>query len=326
VIAYIIRRALYSIPVLIGVNLITFLLFFVVNPPDNAARRALGGRRVSQEAIDQWKREHGYDLPRFINTRESGRKALTQTIFWQKSARLFVFDFGKTDIGDRSIGHDIYERMWASLSFTVPTFIIGLIVTVSVSLMQALVRGSRLDTGVTVLCVLGMSISTLFYIMGAQWGFAKLLRIWPVSGYQPGWAAIGFVAMPITIGVVAGIGGGARFYRTIFLEEMGKDYVRTARAKGVSEVRLMFGHVLRNAMIPILTRAVTTIPFLFMGSLLMEAFFAIPGLGSYTLDALQAPDFAVVRVMVFLGSLLYIVALMLTDISYTLADPRVSLE
>lgn len=325
-IAYIIRRTLYAIPVLFGVNLITFVLFFYVNPPDNAARKALGGKLVTQEAIEQWKRERGYDLPRLFNTSESGLRKVTQTIFWQKSMRLFVFDFGKSDVAQRSIRHDIFQRMWASLSFTVPTFILALAVTVSVSLMQALVRGSRLDTGITVLCVFGMSISMLFYIIGGQWLFAVHLRIWPISGYQGGLSASRFVTLPILIGIIAAVGGSARFYRTIFLEEMGRDYVRTARAKGVGEVRLMFVHVLRNAMIPILTNAVTALPFLFMGSLLVENFFAIPGLGNYTIMALQAPDFAIVRAMVFLGSLLYIVALMLTDISYTLVDPRVRLE
>ena len=325
-IAYIVRRALYAIPVLIGVNLITFFLFFFVNPPDNAARKALGGKMVTPEAIEQWKRERGYDLPRLLNLQEQGLKKVTQTIFWQKTMRLFVFDFGKGDVGQLGIGSEIYHRMWASLAFTVPTFLLALLVTVSISLMQALVRASRLDTGTTVLCVLGMSISMLFYIIGGQWLFANLLRTWPVSGYQGGFAVARFVALPIVIGVIASVGGGARFYRTIFLEEVSRDYVRTARAKGVGEVRLMFVHVLRNAMIPILTQAVVELPFLFMGSLLVENFFAIPGLGNYTIQALEAPDFAVVRVMVFLGSLLYIVALMLTDISYTLVDPRVTLE
>ena len=126
--------------------------------------------------------------------------------------------------------------------------------------------------------------------------------------------------------VVAGIGSSARWYRTIFLEEISKDYVRTARAKGLSELAVLFRHVLRNALIPILTGVVVVIPLLFMGSLLVESFFAIPGLGSYTIDAINAQDFAVVRAMVFIGSVLYIIGLILTDLSYTLVDPRVSLE
>ena len=126
--------------------------------------------------------------------------------------------------------------------------------------------------------------------------------------------------------MIGGVGSGSRWYRTIFLEEVGKDYVRTARAKGLSEVAVLFRHVLRNAMIPILTGAVVVIPLLFMGSLVSESFFGIPGLGSYTIDAIQSQDFAVVRSMVFIGSVLYIVGLLLTDISYTLVDPRVRFE
>jgi peptide/nickel transport system permease protein len=133
------------------------------------------------------------------------------------------------------------------------------------------------------------------------------------------------VVLPVLIGIVSGTGSGTRWYRTIFLEEMGKDYVRTARAKGLGEPLVLFKHVLKNAMIPILTGAVVVLPLLFMGSLITESFFGIPGLGSYTIDAINSQDFGIVRAMVFLGSVLYIVGLMLTDISYTLVDPRVRL-
>jgi peptide/nickel transport system permease protein len=171
-----------------------------------------------------------------------------------------------------------------------------------------------------------MSISGLFYIIGGQYLISKLWNLVPISGYQGGFDAARFVILPVVVGVVSGIGSGARWYRTIFLEEIGKDYVRTARAKGLSEVTVLFRHVLKNAMIPILTGAVVVIPLLFMGSLISESFFGIPGLGSYTIDAIQAQDFAVVRSMVFIGSALYILGLLLTDLSYTLVDPRVRLE
>jgi len=148
----------------------------------------------------------------------------------------------------------------------------------------------------------------------------------PISGYAGGLDAFRFLILPVVIGVISGIGASSRWYRALFLEEMGRDYVRTARAKGLSENVVMFGHVLRNALIPILTGAVVVIPLLFLGSLLSESFFGIPGLGSYTIDAIQAQDFAVVRAMVFLGSVFYIIGLILTDISYTLVDPRIRLE
>lgn len=168
-----------------------------------------------------------------------------------------------------------------------------------------------------------MSVSGLFYIIGGQYLFAKVFRLVPISGYGVGLDAWRFLVLPVLIGVVAGIGASTRWYRTIFLEEVGKDYVRTARAKGLSETWVFFRHVLKNALIPILTGVVVVIPSLFMGSLLTESFFGIPGLGSYTIDAIQAQDFAVVRAMVFVGSVLYILGLILTDISYTLVDPRI---
>ena len=148
----------------------------------------------------------------------------------------------------------------------------------------------------------------------------------PVSGYQSGFESWRFVMLPVLIGVVAGLGSGVRWYRSIFLEEINKPYVNTARAKGLSEQQVLFKHVLKNAMIPILTGVVVVIPSLFMGSLIMESFFSIPGLGSYTIDAINSQDFAIVRAMVFLGSILYIVGLLLTDISYTWADPRVKFK
>ena len=148
----------------------------------------------------------------------------------------------------------------------------------------------------------------------------------PISGYDTGLDSIKFIVLPVLVGLVGGIGSSTRWYRTIFLEEMGKDYVRTARAKGLSEQVVLYHHVLRNGLIPILTGIVVILPLLFMGSLITESFFSIPGLGSYTIDAISSQDFAIVRSMVFLGSVLYIIGLLLTDISYTLVDPRVRLQ
>jgi peptide/nickel transport system permease protein len=177
-----------------------------------------------------------------------------------------------------------------------------------------------------VLAVILMSVSSLFYIIGGQYLVGKLLRLVPISGYEGGLDAVKFVVLPVLVSLAAGVGSGIRWYRTLFLEEMNRDYVRTARAKGLAEHAVLFKHVLRNALIPILTGVVAVLPLLFLGSLITEAFFGIPGLGSYTIDAIGQQDFAVVRAMVFLGSVLYIVGLLLTDLSYTLADPRVRLE
>jgi peptide/nickel transport system permease protein len=324
VIAYIVRRALYAVPILIGVNILTFTLFFVVNSPDDMARMHLGLKHVDQAAIDQWKRDLGYDKPLFWNGAAEGAARLTDTIFYTKSVKLFVFDFGRSD-GGRDILYDISQRMWPSLAIAVPTLLVGLLINITLALTIVFFRATYIDIGGVVLCVILMSISSLFYIIGGQYLISKLLHLVPISGYDTGYEAIKFLILPVVIGVMYGIGSGTRWYRTIFLEEMTKDYVRTARAKGLSEKLVMGKHVLRNALIPILTGVVVQLPLLFLGSLIIESFFGVPGLGSYTIDAINNQDFAIVRSMVFLGSVLYILGLLLTDISYTLADPRVRL-
>ncbi len=324
--AYIIRRCLYAIPIIIGVNLITFMLFFVVNSPDNMAHKILGEKNITPEDVENWKRDHGYHLPRLINTKESGLGVFTQTIFFQKSASLFIFNFGRSDRNNIDIGHEIRRRMWASLAIALPGLIISLLINITLAMIVAYYRATYLDIWGVVVCVFMMSISTLFYIIGGQWLFGRILRLFPISGYDTGGNMIKFIFLPVLIGVIGGIGGGVRFYRTIFLEEINKDYIRTARSKGLSEAKVLFKHVLRNAMIPILTNVVVILPLLFMGSMVMENFFAIPGLGSFTIEAIQAQDFAVVRCMVYLSSLLFILGLLLTDISYTLVDPRIRFE
>ena len=324
-ITYIVRRTLYAIPILIGVNLTVFLLFFVVSSPDQMAGRILGEKNITEEDIANWKKQNGYHLPLWFNTASSGTAAFTETIFFQKSVKLFFFDFGTSDANNIDITSQISQRMWASLAIALPTFLVGILVNITVSMIVAYYRATYVDFWGTILAVIFMSVSTLFYIIGGQWVFGKILRLFPISGYDSGTDMLKFVILPIVIGIVSGVGGGIRFYRTIFLEEVNQDYVRTARAKGLSEAVVLFKHALKNAMIPILTNVVLVIPLLFMGSLVMEAFFAIPGLGGFTIEAIHAQDFAIVRSMVYIGSVLYIVGLLMTDISYTLVDPRIRL-
>lgn len=324
-IAYIVRRALYALPILVGVNVLTFSLFFIVNSPDDIARMHLGHRHVTQEQVDLWKRDRGYDRPLFYNAGAAGAARLSDTIFFDESLRLFVFDFGRSDSG-RDIGYDIRQRMWPSLAIAVPTLLIGILVNITFALVMVFFRATYVDFWSVMLCIVLMSVSGLFYIIGGQYAVGKLLKLVPISGYDGGWSAIRFVLLPVVIGVVSGIGAGSRWYRTIFLEEAGKDYVRTARARGVGEFAILFRHILPNALIPILTGVVVILPLLFMGSLIIESFFGIPGLGSYTIDAIARQDFSIVRSMVFLGSVLYIAGLLLTDISYTFVDPRVRLS
>jgi peptide/nickel transport system permease protein len=323
--AYIVRRLLYAIPILIGVNLITFTLFFVVNSPDDMARMQLGDKRVTQEAVDAWKAEHGYDLPLLYNQDAAGLGKLTETIFFQKSLKLFAFDFGSSDSG-RDIGYDISQRMWPSLAIALPVLMVGLAINVTYALMIIFFRATYIDWGSVVLLVAMMSISGLFYIIGGQFLIGKLFHLVPISGYDTGLDAAKFLILPVIVGVVGGIGSGTRLYRTFFLEEVNRDYVRTARAKGLRERRVLFRHVFKNALIPILTGVVAVLPLLFMGALITESFFGVPGLGSYTIDAINRQDFSIVRAMVFLGSVLYILGLIMTDISYTLVDPRVRLS
>lgn len=323
--AYIIRRLLYAIPILIGVNALTFVLFFVVNSPDDMARMHLGGKRVTDQAIASWKQDHGYDKPLLINRDDDGAVSFTDTILFEKSIRLFLLEFGQSDSG-RDISEDISQRMWPSLAIAVPTLLVGLAVNITFALTLAFFRATYFDFWGVVVCVAMMSISSLFYIIGGQFLVGKLLNLVPISGYDTGVHAWKFMILPVIVGVIGSIGSGTRWYRTLFLEEIHRDYVRSARAKGLSEHWVLFRHVLRNALIPILTGVVVVLPSLFIGSLLVESFFGIPGLGSYTIDAISNQDFAIVRAMVFLGAVLYIIGLLLTDISYTIADPRVRLD
>ncbi len=322
---YLLRRVLYAIPILFGINLLTFVLFFMVNSPDDIARMHLGNKHVDQSVVDDWKEAHGYDLPLFYNQETQGLDRLKDTLFFQKSLMLFTFDFGVSDSG-RDISHDITYRMWPSLAIAVPILFLGIFINIVFAMGMAFFRTSYLDLTGVIICIILMSISSLFYIIGGQYLFGKILRLVPISGYDGGFEALKFIILPVLVAILGQLGSGARWYRTLFLEEIHKDYVKTAKAKGLSEQQVLFKHVLKNAMLPILTGVVVIIPSLFMGSLVLESFFGVPGLGSYIIDAIQQQDFAIVRAMVFLGSILYIIGLVMTDFSYMLVDPRVRLS
>ncbi len=322
--AHIIRRIAHGLITLLGVNLTVFALFFYVNPPDRMAEQILGERHATPERIESWKRQHGYHLPRLFNADERFPGCFTRTVFWTKSMPLFAFQFGSSDHDNSAIGAAMRERIPYSLALTVPIFALALAVNLILAMVVAFHRGSGLDHGALVVCVFMMSVSMLFYIVGGQYLFAIRWKLAPVSGFDSAFPhALRFLILPIGIGVVGSIGAGTRYYRTVFLEEIHKDYIRTARAKGLGEGAVLFRHALKNALLPILTNVVVGIPFLIMGNLLLENFFGIPGLGSFLIDAIMTQDFAVIRAMVFLGSALYVAALILIDIAYTWADPRV---
>jgi peptide/nickel transport system permease protein len=319
--AYLARRIGYGFLTVLGVLLFLFVLFFAITHPDDIARKALGEKALPS-AIAQWKTNHGYDRPLWPTPKHASDNMLVDHF-----RRMLTLDFGRSDADDAPIGDRIRKGMGPSLSITVPLFAIGVTVGVILSLFVAFFRESYIDRMGVFLCVLGMSVSILLYIIGAQYLLGKLLRWFPISGFDPAPAVLyRFVLLPVVIGVMASVGHDVRFYRTVFLEEMNRDYVRTARAKGAGEGRTMLRHVLRNALIPLLTNVVMEIPFLFTGALLLEAFFGIPGLGAITVDAINSNDFSTLRAMVFIGSLLFILGQILTDVSYTLVDPRIRLE
>ncbi|MHA7840696.1 MAG: ABC transporter permease [Gammaproteobacteria bacterium] len=322
---YFVRRFVYAMPILLAVNIVTFLLFFAVNSPDDMARAHLGNKYITEKALTHWKQTHGYDLPLLYNSKTRGFEHFTKTLFFSKSLSLFAFHFGVSDAG-RDISVDIKQRMGPSLLLAIPILLVGVVVNIIFSLLLAFFKGTYLDFAGVTLCVILMSVSILFYIIGGQFLFGKMLKLVPISGYRGDLDAFKFIILPVVIAVVGGLGAGTRWYQTLMLEEVNKDYVRTAKAKGLNDFRIFFLHILKNALIPILTGVVVIIPSLFLGSLLLESFFGIPGLGSYTIDAIQQQDFAIVRVMVFLGTVFYILGLLLTDFSYTFVDPRILLE
>ena len=325
-ISFLMRRLAYGALVLLGVNLATFFLFFMVNTPDDMARLNIGGKRVTQELIQKWKVERGYDKPLYLNDAKPGIERYTETIFFERSVSLFALNFGRADAesaGD--IGYQVKQRMVVSLQMTIPLFILQVIASTAFALLLVMFRHTRFDFWGVVLCVVMLSISALFYIIVGQYLFSKLLRLAPISGYAPGLDAVKFLLLPICLSLVARLGTEARFYRVMFLEEIGKDYVRTARAKGLAETAVLYRHVLRNALIPIITSAGSYLPYVFMGSLVFESFFGLPGLGAYVIEAISGQDFAIVRTMAFLGSLLYIATYILIDLAYTWVDPRVRL-
>ena len=324
--SYLVRRFVYGVLILLGVNLATFFLFFTVNTPDDMARLNIGGKHITQALIDQWKTQRGYDKPLYWNEGKQSSERLTDTIFWERSVSLFELKFGRADAesaGD--IGPEVARRMWVSVQLAAPLFLLQVIASTSFALLLVMFRHTRLDLWGVIACVVMLSISSLFYIIVGQFVFSRLLRVAPISGYQPGWDVVKFLVLPVALSLLARLGTEARLYRAMFLEEIGKDYVRTARAKGLAETAVLSRHVLRNALIPIVTSAGSYLPYVFLGSLVFESFFGLPGLGAYVIDAITKQDFAVVRTMVFVGSLLYIATFVLIDVAYTWVDPRVRL-
>jgi len=312
-IRYLVRRLLYAIPILLGVSVATFALFYLTVPPEQMARHNISSQNPTPEQIHNWLVARGYDKP-------------MPEQFEKHMRGMFLFDFGNSD----STGEAIVERLktGAGPSLLLGTFVLlgTVAASVALALIAAAYRATYIDRWVTIACVFLMSITFLVYIIGGQYLFAKVLRWFPLAGYQPGIAGLRFTMLPVAVGIFASLGGNVRFYRTVMLEETTRDYVRTAHAKGLTGSRILFVHILKNASIPILTSFVLSLPFVVTGSLLLESFFGIPGLGTYMVDAINGQDFSVIRALVFLGTILYVFGSILTDISYAWVDPRVRFE
>ena len=333
--SYLLRRLLYAPLIILGVMLVTFVIFFIVQKPETMARNILG-KRATPETTYEWLHTRGYDKPLFLNVgqqRQSpdGNPYASQgpldTIFFNQLWKLAVLDLGVSDVTGRELKEVFQEGALPSLLLTLPAYIAGFFMAVGLSLYLVFVRNSALDTVGILLCVALMSIPGMVYIIFGQAVVALGLNYFPAFGFDlSGWSSLRFLALPVSLVVVMHLGHDTRLYRAVFLEEIGQDYVRTALAKGVSSPRLLLVHVLKNGMIALITLIVAHLPLLILGSMLVENFFGIPGLGNLLVNAIQTSDLAVVRATTFLTSILYIVGLTVTDVFYALVDPRIRLS
>ncbi|HMQ10411.1 MAG TPA: ABC transporter permease [Oligoflexia bacterium] len=305
---YFIRRLLQTIPIVFGVALITFTLFHFVG--GDPIIQLLGPHATASE-IARLREQYGLNDPIYVQ-------------FFRYLKEIVTLDFGRSFQSHQVISSMIKDGALISLSLTLPAFFMSLIVAIAFSMLSAFYRDTWLDRALVIFSIAGMSISILAFILFGQYILAFQMNLFPVSGYEPG--QIQYLLLPWLIWIIVSSGADVRFFRTVFLEELSKDYIRTAYYKGASTARVLIKHALPNAMLPIITRVVINIPFLFLGSLLLENFFSIPGLGSMTVDAFNNADWPVIKAMTVLGSLLYIAGNILSDLLYAKVDPRVRLN
>ena len=358
--AYTIRRLLLGIPTIIGTLLLLFIVFFAASSPDQIARNALTEKakpedvklwkqnnnysfsdekieeitkkkfgddykdKANPEVVSKWQKEN-MDIPNFWNSHEEGWDVIKKTTFYTFMTKMLAFDFGVSTYDKEDIWVKISNGVIPSLAVTVPIFVVGLIISVFISMLAAMFRRTYIDTSVVTACIIGMSIVYFLYIIGIQFVMAKTLKWYPISGWSDN-HMIYFITLPFIIGTIATVGESTRFYRTIMINEINSDYIRTARAKGLGDISILTRHLLRNAMIPILTRVILSLPFLVMGSLLLESFFGIPGLGRMTVDAITYKDLPTLSSVTYLSSIIYVIANIVSDISYTVVDPRIRLN
>jgi peptide/nickel transport system permease protein len=304
---FLLRRLLHAAATLLGITLLIFGLFHWVG--GNPVLR-LVGKSATPEEIARVSRQMGFDRP-----------------FWTQYldylGDLVRFDFGRSWETKQRVSEMIFDGLGPSLSLAIPAFMLATVVALTVALVAALYRNRWPDRLLVAFAVAGMSISMLAFIIAAQYVFAFKAGWFPISGWEPGLRGAPYLVLPVAIWLAASLGSAVRFYRAAFIEEMRREYVVTARAKGLAWPRILSRHVLPNAMIPVLTHLVMDLPMLFTGSLLLENFFGIPGLGNMSISAINASDLPVIQAMTFIGALLYLGANILGDVLYAVVDPRV---
>jgi peptide/nickel transport system permease protein len=327
---YFIRRLIYMVPILLGVMLITFVLFNIVASPREMALQNLGPK-ASAQAIENWLHnrgysdEHGKPYPLFLNT-ERGHNPF-DSLYFRSMKRFATFDLGTSFATGEPVVEMIKRGAIPSLCITLPAFVVGLFLSIATALLLVFVRDSLIDRWGAVLCVATMSIPITVYVIFGQWMAANLFNYFPAFGFtMEGFSTARFIALPVAIMIFSGLGVDVRMYRAVFLEEVRADYIRTAQAKGASHARVLLVHMLKNGMISLITLVVAALPFLIMGTLVIESFFGIPGLGNLMTTAIQTKDFGVIQADVYFGSLLYLFGLLLTDICYAAVDPRIRLQ
>jgi peptide/nickel transport system permease protein len=308
---YIARRVLYMIPIMFGVTLVTFVLFNMVGG-DPAAQAA--GKHATAEQIEVLRRELGLNGPLY-----------QQYLFFLK--QILTLDFGRSWSTKQEISTMFADGIGPSLSLTLPAFIIAQLISIALSLLLARYRGTVFDRATKITCLGLLSLSSLVYILWGQYVLAYQLDLFPISGWDSSFTGRWeYLGLPILIFVLLSLGSNVLFYRSVFLDEIYHDYVRTAKAKGLSDGKILFKHVLRNALIPIITRVVLSMGFLILGSLLLESFFGIPGIGGIAVLAIQNSDFPVIKAVTVLGAVLYMIFQLISDILYAVVDPKVQLR
>lgn len=333
--AFLIRRLLYTPLIIVGVILLTFVMFFGIQEPETVAASVLG-RRANPQSIYTWMHGRGLDKPIFLNYGQQRHAAdghpydshhLFDTVFFNQMRRFATFDLGVSDVTGRDLTKVFKEGAVPSLALMLPAYVVGFLMATGFALYLVFVRNSALDKFGVVLCVALMSIPPMVYVIFGQAVLALGLNYFPAYGFDlHGFNAARFLMLPVALVIIIHLGYDTRLYRAIFLEEIGQDYVRTAHAKGVPNSRVLMVHVLKNGMIALITLVVAQLPLLILGTILVESFFGIPGLGNLLVNAIQTNDRAVIAAVTFLTSILYIIGLTLTDICYALVDPRIRLS